>query len=59
MMIITKRAKSIMIRALERFVVAQTYIAGKVDTEQKIEVHEEIEIAEKMIKEMKEVKNGF
>ena len=52
MTLINKRAKKIIIRALRRFVVAQDYIAGKVETEQKVEIHKDIEIAVNLIRQL-------
>ena len=47
MKIITKRAKQIIIRALKQFIVTQSYIVGKVDSDQKLAIHKDIEMAEK------------
>lgn len=53
MKIITKRAKQIIIRALKQFIVTQSYIVGKVDSDQKLEIHKDIEMAETLVKQLK------
>lgn len=53
MTLINKRAQQVIIRALERFIVTQNYIVGKAFSDQKLEIHKDIEVAETLIKQLK------